>query len=228
MLRACSSCSGSCSRPSWPRCARAGTSCSRTCSYAISWPSSRGRREPDRVLGCAPLTGCSRSWRDAGVPAGVSTWRSSRRTRSCAGIGRVGVWSGAGALPMPADDVLGPDQEQVSAPVAAERAGHHPKSLSRARRRVASWSAGSVPRVDGEVGGFGDQRLAVARGRLLHPYRAAAPTEAKRFLDTYYTEDHDPKLVECWTAPARCPPPWWRFWWRCRLADLRGGEQGDP
>jgi alkanesulfonate monooxygenase SsuD/methylene tetrahydromethanopterin reductase-like flavin-dependent oxidoreductase (luciferase family) len=30
--------------------------------------------------------------------------------------------------------------------------------------------------------------------------RAAALEEAKRFLDIYYTEDYDPKFIECWVA----------------------------
>jgi hypothetical protein len=54
ILRACSNCSGCYSWPSGRGCARARTSCSRTCSCAINSPSSPARRAPDRVLGLVP------------------------------------------------------------------------------------------------------------------------------------------------------------------------------
>jgi alkanesulfonate monooxygenase SsuD/methylene tetrahydromethanopterin reductase-like flavin-dependent oxidoreductase (luciferase family) len=34
----------------------------------------------------------------------------------------------------------------------------------------------------------------------VNPDRAAALDESKRFLDTYYTMDYDPRFIECWTA----------------------------
>jgi hypothetical protein len=74
MLRACLHSSGCCSRPFWPRCARARISCSRTCCFAINSPSSRGRLEPDRARGFAPGTSCCGSWRAASAPAGASIW----------------------------------------------------------------------------------------------------------------------------------------------------------
>src|SRR5919199_4054706 len=67
---------------------------------------------------------------------------------------------------MPADDALGPDEDQVSAPVTAESADHHPQELvaSAQPRSSPSW-----PRQYGELMAkqdiLGDQCLTVTQGR---------------------------------------------------------------
>ena len=68
---------------------------------------------------------------------------------------------------MPADDVLGSDHDQVSAPVAAESAGHDPEEL------IASAQPRSLPGRPGQDRELmttqemlGDECLAVAHGRM--------------------------------------------------------------
>src|SRR5438874_97972 len=72
----------------------------------------------------------------------------------------------APGMAVPADDALGPDQDQVSAPVTAESAGHNPEEfVAGAQPR----SSPSRPRQYGELMTqqdiFGDQCLTVAHGR---------------------------------------------------------------
>ena len=70
MLTPCLTCSRSRSQPCKPRCAHARIWCSRTCSYAINSPCSPGRRDADRMLGCASGTTCCRSSLVDSAPTG--------------------------------------------------------------------------------------------------------------------------------------------------------------
>jgi hypothetical protein len=62
-----------------------------------------GRLEPGRALGFVPETSSSGCWLADGVPAGASTWRSSRPRRSYAGTGKAGGYSGVGSPAREAD-----------------------------------------------------------------------------------------------------------------------------
>ena len=69
-------------------------------------------------------------------------------------------------LAMPADDALGLDQDQVPAPVTAERAGHNPEELvAGAEPRSFPGRPGEYAELMAKQDMFGDQRLTVAHGR---------------------------------------------------------------